>query len=100
MPFQMPAKPTFSNPTPGQLDDGSSAEDSAWVRFESPYLMLLIHLRIGPETVLSGLSIENTSDIWLSPFSNSIVGQCSGPDLQSSSCKAWLNALLVPLMPG
>ena len=34
-----------------------------------PYFTFFIHARIGPETVWSGVSIENTSDMWLSPFS-------------------------------
>ena len=31
--------------------------------------------RIGPLTVLSLVSIENTSDMWLSPRANNIAGQ-------------------------
>ena len=45
-----------------------------WLKPTS-HFTFLIHAKIGPETVLSGVSIENTSDIWLSPFSNNIVGQ-------------------------
>ncbi len=64
------------------------------------HIFLDPHLRMGPETTLSDVPIENTSDMWLSPFSNSIVGQWSGPTLQSSSCKALLKALSAPLIPG
>jgi hypothetical protein len=32
------------------------------------YLIFFIHARIGPETVLSEVPIENTSDMWLSPL--------------------------------
>jgi len=32
------------------------------------YLMRSIHAKIGPETIVSVVSIENTSDMWLSPF--------------------------------
>src|ERR1700722_1582935 len=55
---------------------------------------------MGFDTVTSGVSIENTSDMWLSPFSNSMVGQCAGPTLHSSSCKVWKNGLIAPLIPG
>jgi predicted DNA binding CopG/RHH family protein len=35
----------------------------------SPYFTFFIQAKIGPDTVWSGVSIENTSDMWLSPFS-------------------------------
>jgi hypothetical protein len=53
------------------------------------YFTFLIHARTGPDTVLSAVSREKTSDIWLSPFSYNMVGQCAGPSLHSSSCRVW-----------
>ena len=32
------------------------------------YLIFFIHARIGPDTVWSGVSMEKTSDMWLSSF--------------------------------
>src|SRR4029077_19647944 len=64
------------------------------------YLVFLIHARMGPETVLSGVSMANTSDIWLSPFRYNMVGQCASPNLHSSSCSAISDASMSPITPG
>lgn len=39
------------------------------------HLIFFIHAKMGPETVLSEVPTENTSDIWLSPLKYSSVGQ-------------------------
>ena len=48
-----------------------SAAGFHWMIFyaaRKSYLIFFIQARIGPETVLSGVSIENTIDMWLSPL--------------------------------
>jgi hypothetical protein len=49
------------------------------VRNQRDYLTLLIQARIGPETFLSDESIEKGSDMWLSPFITTSIGQCPLP---------------------
>src|SRR5579863_3611678 len=66
----------------------------------SGHLILFIHARMGPETLLSGVSIEKTKDTWLSPFASSSVGQWVGPSLQSSSCSIRLNGITPPSTVG
>src|SRR5215467_13264553 len=43
------------------------------------YWTFRMNSRTGPETVLSMLPIENTSDMWLSPLNHIMVGQCPTP---------------------
>jgi energy-coupling factor transporter ATP-binding protein EcfA2 len=44
------------------------SQTSATVIETGSYFTFLIQASIGPETVWSGVSMENTSDMWLSPF--------------------------------